>query len=197
MRASPKLLLLALATTALPASAYEQGDLIVRAGPALVSPDVSTDTGTAGIDVDNNVQLGIAAAYLFHPNVGVEVLAATPFEHDISLNGVDIGSTRHLPPTVSLQWYPLRHERVQPYLGVGINHTVFFEEASTLGRLDLDASTGLALEAGVDVMLNDRWLVNASVWKIDLNTDVSLNGAPLGELELAPWAGMIGAGMKF
>jgi outer membrane protein len=193
-----KLLLLSLAcATPLCAVAYDKGDTVLRIGPLLFAPDVSTDAGTAGFDVDDNVQLGLTATYMMHPNVGVELVAATPFYHDISLNGATIGSTKQLPPTAFLQWYPLAQERVQPFVGVGVNHTFFFDEKSGLGRVKLDDSTGIAFEAGVDVNLTDSLTVNATVWKLDVNTDVSLNGARLGELELDPFLAMIGIGMKF
>lgn len=198
MNLTHKTLLLTFAlATPLAASAYEQGDTVLRIGPLLFAPDVGTDAGTAGIDVDDNVQLGLTASYLVHPNVGVEIVAATPFYHDISLGGPTIGSTKHLPPTAFVQWYPMADARVQPFLGVGVNHTFFFDEKSGLGRLKLDDSTGIAFEAGVDVAINDQLSVNATVWKIDINTDVSLNGAPLGELELDPFVALVGVAMKF
>ncbi len=190
--------LLALATLAQPALAYEKNDVILRAGAAMVNPDVSNGTGLAGLDVDSGTQLGLTASWMLHPHIGVELLASTPFKHDITLNGSEIGSTRHLPPTVSLQWYPLSSASVQPYVGVGINHTVFFDVDNNLGvNLDLSDSTGLALEAGVDVKLGERLYLNAAVWKIDINTDVSINGAGQGELELDPLAAMLGLGYRF
>lgn len=194
-----KLSLLAVlaAATAAPAFAYDSGNTIIRVGPLLFAPDVSTDAGTAGLDVEDNVQLGLTATYMFHPNFGAELVAATPFYHDIEAGGATIGSTKHLPPTVFLQWYPNMNETVQPFLGVGVNHTVFFDEKSTLGDLSLDDSTGIGFEAGVDWKMSDSLTLNATVWKLDINTDVSVNGAPLGELELDPFLAMVGVGWSF
>lgn len=198
MNMTHKMLLLAMVcATPLTAVAYDKGDMVLRIGPLLFAPDVSTDAGTAGFDVDDNVQLGLTVTYMLHPNVGVELVAATPFYHDISLNGATIGSTKHLPPTAFVQWYPLARERVQPFVGVGVNHTFFFDEKSSLGQVTLDDSTGIAFEAGVDVNLTDALSVNATIWKLDIDTDVSLNGTRLGELELDPFLAMVGIAMKF
>ncbi|MCB1638885.1 MAG: hypothetical protein KDI15_08560, partial [Thiothrix sp.] len=84
--------------------AYEAGDIVVRFGAAHVDPagDGALD---GALDVDSNTQLGVSASYMLNANFGVAVLAATPFKHDITLNGTDIGSTKHLPPTVTAQYH--------------------------------------------------------------------------------------------
>lgn len=206
MRVMNNTLLVALACmAAAPAFGHEQGDIIVRAGPAQVSPDVSTDAATTGIDVDSNVQLGLTATYMLSPRFGVEILAATPFEHDITANGTTIGSTKQLPPTVSAQWFPMTNAKVQPYVGIGLNYTTFFSEAfnatgqaaTGATRLELTDSFGLALEAGMDVQITDKLLLNVAVWKVDINTDVEADGTKIGEVEIDPFAAMVGLGMKF
>lgn len=211
MKTLQKSLLIALAAASAPAFAYEAGDIIVRAGAVNVSPD-ATVTGAAlapfSLDVEDNTQLGLTATYMISPKIGVELLAATPFKHDIIANaagGAKIGDTEHLPPTVSLQFYPLDHATVQPYVGVGVNYTFFFQDdlnalgqtATGADELDLTNSLGLALSAGVDVKISDKLLVNAAVWKIDINTDVKLDGAKVGEVEIDPLGVMVGIGYKF
>lgn len=200
MKVLHKTLLLSLAVaTASPAFAYEAGDVIVRAGVVSVMPDTSTDAGTAGLDVEDNTQLGLTIDYLLTPHVGVELLGATPFEHDITAGGTTIGSVSHLPPTVTVQYFPLDSaSSVQPYVGAGLNYTKFWGEDNNLGVvLDVSDSVGLALEAGVDIKVADNIVVNASIWKIDINTDVSINGTKIGELEIDPLAAMIAVGYKF
>ena len=200
MKALQKTLLIAVAAAAsAPAFAYEKGDVLVRVGAAMVSPDVSTDAGLAPLqlDVDDNTQLGLTATYMLSPKLGVELLAATPFKHDITAGGAKVGQTKHLPPTVSAQFYPLSSPTVQPYVGVGLNYTFFFEDDTVLGDTELTDSFGLALEAGVDIKINDKVFVNASVWKIDINTDLKVNGAKAGEVELDPFAAMVAVGFKF
>lgn len=197
MKVLNKTLLLSLAIAAAsPAFAYEAGDIMLRVGAAQVTPDVSTDAVLAGIDVDDDTQLGLAATYMVTSKFGVEVLAATPFKHDITAGGTKVGSTKHLPPTVTAQFYPLDHATVQPYVGAGLNYTHFWGE--DLGGAGLTDSIGLALEAGVDIKVTDSVYINAAVWKIDINTDLeTAAGAKVGEIELDPLAAMVGVAFKY
>eukprot|EP00752_Nemacystus_decipiens_P017058 g15275.t1 len=172
-----------------------KGSILVRAGLANVSPDASSSAltldgvaiGSSEADVDDNTQLGLTFAYMFHDNFAVEVLASTPFKHDITaetgvlgLGEIDAGQTKHLPPTVSLLYYPNDNSsRFQPYVGAGVNYTLFFDETvdSELeavlgdGSLELDPSWGWSAQVGVDYMINDRMFINGSVWWIDIDTD--------------------------
>ncbi len=90
--------------------AHSEGDFIVRAGAAIVSPnDSSGDVlGSSALEfsVDSNTQLGLTLGYMFTDNISFEVLAATPFSHGISVNGVgEVAETKHLPPTFMVQYY--------------------------------------------------------------------------------------------
>lgn len=197
---SAALLASILAATAGQALAHEAGDVVVRAGIANVTPDVD-DSNVAGgaldLDVDSSAQIGLTATYFVTPSVGVQLLAATPFKHDIQAGGVEIGSTRQLPPTVTVQWYPNLSDKIHPYVGAGINHTFFFEDDSVVAELNLSSSTSWAVEAGLDIDLTEKLVLNLAVWKIDINTDVTLGGASAGELEIDPLAGMVALGYKF
>lgn len=180
--------------------AYEAGDVILRAGVASVQPDAKPH-GTLdalNVDVDNGTALGITASYMLSDEISVGLLVASPFKHDITSNGRKIGDTKQLPPTLSLQYMPaLDLGGFQPYVGVGINYTTFFEEDSTLGELKLDDSWGIAWQAGFDYQLQDQWLVNAAVWNIDLETDAKLNGTSVGSVDIDPWVYMVGVGYRF
>lgn len=200
MKVLHKTLLLSLAVAAAsPALAYEAGDVIVRAGAVMVQPETTNNTMLPGLDVDENTQLGLTLTYMLSPKVGVELLGATPFEHDITLSGTTIGSTKHLPPTVNLLFFPLdAGSAVQPYVGAGVNYTHFWGEENNLGLvIGLEDSFGLSVEAGVDVKVADNLVVNASVWKVDINTNVSVNGIQAGELEIDPLVAMVSVGYKF
>jgi outer membrane protein len=207
-------------------AAYEAGDFIVRAGYAAVDPRDSSDDlkvngakldGT-GVGVDGAAAVGITASYMITPHWGIEVLASTPFKHDITTKGLGglgvadgtrLGSAKHLPPTVSAQYYFLEsNSSWQPYAGIGINYTTFFSEDLTndaqaaLGadNLKLKDSIGLAGEIGLDWRVDERWLINASVWRAQIKSDASLNTA-LGkvktEVTINPWVYMLAVGYKF
>lgn len=197
----------ALSAASAGAMAYEAGDILVRAGVASVQPDVTDKVagGAFALDVDDNAQVGLNFVYMLTPQFGVELLAATPFKHDVTAGGTVIGETTHLPPTVTVQWYPKVSDSVQPFVGVGLNYTTFWDAklnatgkgATGADKLSLPYSTGLAMEAGVDVKVADNVFVSASVWKIDIDTEVRLDGVSAGELQIDPLAYMIGVGYKF
>lgn len=197
----------ALSAASASALAYEAGDVLVRVGMATAQPDVTDNVagGALKLDVDTNSRPGLNLVYMASSQIGIELLGAAPFEHTVTANGTAVGKTKHLPPTLTVQWYPKLSERVQPYMGVGINYTTFWDSnlnatgkaATGANKLSLPYSTGLALEAGVDIKVTDSVFVSASAWKLDIDTEVRLDGVSAGELEIDPIAYMIGVGYKF
>ena len=215
-----------LALVAGTALAYEPGDIVLRAGLAHVDPDSSSSAillngspapATADrVSVDSNTQLGLTGTYMFMPNFAVEVLAATPFSHTVTvdggaLDGADVADVKHLPPTVSVQYFPMASDSpIQPYVGLGLNYTLFFDEEldsgfeSTLGSggsIKLDDSIGLAFQAGVDYAITDELVLNASLWMVDIDTEADIkmdNGTTLTtDVEIDPLVFMLGVGFRF
>ncbi len=189
-------------TTSTQALAYGAGDFFTRLGVAKVAP--KSDNGsvvndTVAVDVQDDTRFAFTLGYRFHDKIGVELLAAEQFEHDINLDGQNLASTKHLPPTLTVQYYPLggTAASVQPYVGVGVNYTRFSSEQSVLGELNLDSSWGAAGQVGVDVLINDNWALNAAAWYIDIDTDASLNGDPIGKVEIDPLVVMGGISYRF
>jgi len=208
------------------AYAYEPGDFIVRAGAAHVQPnedsgevrlDGAKVSGTKGT-LNGDTQLGLTFAYMLTSHVGIELLAATPFNHTVSVKGLGPGldgklaDVKHLPPTLSLQYYPMEpSSRFQPYAGIGINYTTFFDEDLASNRksqgfsnLKLKDSVGLAAQLGMDYMITDNVLVNASVWYVDIDTKATVDGPSalaVGQtkvdVDIDPWVYMVGVGYKF
>lgn len=190
-----KYLQLTLVSTALLCSgAAVAGDWIVRGGVHHIEP--SSDNGqAAGMDLDigSNTRPSVSLTWMASDRVGVEVLGAVPFRHKIDLEGVgNVGSTRHLPPTVSVQYHFLPGAMIQPYASVGLNYTRFFHTRTTRAlsgsKLKLEDSWGLAGQVGVDIPLSERWLVGADVRHMDIDSDVKLDGAKVGKANIDPWA---------
>jgi len=195
------------ALSAAPALAYETGTWLVRGGVHYIDP--KSDNHDL-VQVEGAAMASFTVTYMFAPNFGVEVLGSLPFEHDIELadGGEKVGSTKHLPPTVSVVYYFLPDAPVQPYIGAGINYTLFFDE-DTSGPLrdadlSLDDSLGAAFVLGIDIPLQGDWFVNADVRYIDIETDgdVDLNDGEGGKLELEgididPWAFGLTVGYQF
>lgn len=186
---------LALAALALatPALAVEKGDWTFSVGAHVVAPKSGNGSlagGALDADVGNDWRPTITAEYFFSPNLGLEILAALPFEHDIKLNGVAAGSTKHLPPTVSLQYHFRNDSKVTPFVGAGVNYTAFFQEETTgplAGtELSLDSSWGLAGHAGVDIEIGESKWLRIDARYIDIDTDVKVDGAAVGTVNIDP-----------
>jgi outer membrane protein len=186
------------------AQAYQAGDMVLRAGAAGVMPTGESDAipalSNAKIEAQDAWSLGITFTYMATDNIGVGVLAAWPFEHDIDVvGGSEIASTKHLPPTVTLQYHFDSTSKLHPYVGAGFNYTTFFDEDINLpgASLSLDDSWGLAGELGLDYELENNWLVSGQVWYIDINTEASITGVPKFDVEIDPWVVMLSVGKKF
>ena len=171
------------------ATAFEPGDWLVRAGASYVNP-ASDNSDIVSVDSDTSITFNFS--YMMTDIWALELLAAVPFKHDIELlDGTKVGSTKHLPPTLSLQYHFRPTAQFQPYLGIGINYTNFFSEKTTgpLEGIDLDLgdSWGLAGQIGFDVLFNDDWFFNLDVRYIDIDTKASLDGVSIGKVEIDPW----------
>lgn len=223
----------ALATPAV-AGQLEGGDMLLKFGWAQVSPAGQPNTGFATVDgtpatalgedlvsVSDGQAAGISFTYMFNPIVGIEVLASTPFEHDIKAEngltglGLDkIGSTKHLPPTIQAQFFPLgdRDTAWQPYVGIGVNYTWFHDEkltneaeaglATTSSKFSLKDSVGIAASVGLDWYMTDNWILNASVMWVDINTEAEIKNTALGnveirDIEIDPWVYRVNIGYRF
>ncbi|MGE6480229.1 OmpW/AlkL family protein [Psychrobacter namhaensis] len=202
MKLQSLVLAAATALTMTTAFAVPAGTWSVAAGAHYVDP--KSDNGTVNVDgtdfsvdVDGDVRPTISGEYFIANNVGVELLAAIPFHHDITLtdnagNEVD-AKTQHLPPTLSLQYHFDGYDmpmNIKPFVGVGVNYTTFFKERVYLGNgndLELDDSVGVAGHIGVDIPFADTEAFRIDARYMDIKTDASLNGADLGEVDISPW----------
>ena len=185
--------------------AHEAGEFFIRAGTATVRPTEGSDNvlGSLGsFNVSNNTQLGLTFTYMATDNIGVELLAATPFRHKVGTGPTGTIATVHqLPPTLMAQWYfGDAQSKVRPYVGAGINYTTFFDEEGrgALAGTDVsvDSSWGMAGQVGLDMAINDRWFVNASAWLIDIDTDVHTAVGTINT-SIDPVAFMFGVGYRF
>jgi outer membrane protein len=200
MKVSKGLAVAALLSASSLASAHEAGDWLFRIGGSIVDPK---SNNSPIVSVDDGYSATFNFTYMYTDNLAVEVLAAWPFSHDIDLaeDGTRVGKTKHLPPTVSLQYHFLPESVFQPYVGVGVNYTYFFDE-KTVGPLEglklrLSDSWGFAGQVGFDFMLNEKWFLNVDARYIQIDTDAELAGSPLGKVDIDPWVYGAHVGFRF
>jgi len=209
------------------ALAHEPGDIIVRGGVMYISPDVDSSEVTVGgvtypgseVKISNAATLfNLSGTWMVTPHFGLELTLGGPYTYDLKTKGVNSPALRgnklaevtQQPITASAQLFFLpRDYRFQPYVGVGLNYTSFYDERFTRRqrregwrRLEIDDSWGLALQAGFDFMITDNWLVNASVWKLDVDTEAKGKNRRTGErlkfdVDTDPWMYFVGVGYRF
>lgn len=181
-------------------------------------------TDSTELSVNNNTQLGLTVDYRLNKNWTLELIAATPFTHDIhvkgsAVDGLRIGNTKHLPPTIVAQYHlDSGDSRFDPFIGLGVNYTNFFQERasseliSTLAALNvtdandkvelkLKDSWGLAIQAGINIRLAEQWSAHLMFSKMDIDTQgrVLVNSGTVQSVDVSidPYVWMLGARYSF
>lgn len=192
------LALLASVALGAPAFAQSAGEMTLGLGLGFVNPKSDNGTVAGGATViDSNARPTVTFEYFIRDNLGVELLAALPFKHDINVGGAKAGVTKHLPPTLSLNYHFPTGGAITPFVGLGVNYTVFFEDRSPLGDLKIDNSWGLAAHLGMDYAISEKGAVRMDLRYIDIDSDVKLNGAKVGRVEVDPLVAGVSYVMKF
>jgi outer membrane protein len=195
----------------------EKGDFVVRARVTHVSPDESSNLynqtlSSTGVDlgsgahltVDSNTIPEIDFSYYITKNIAAELILALGTRHDVDISGggapQKLGSVNLLPPTLTAQWHFNPDQTYDPYAGAGLSYVRAMDRGlnSSLGAIHIDRNMwGPAIQAGLDINLQDKWLVNFDVKKIWFNTDVFLGAAKIDSLDIDPWVLSFGVGKKF
>lgn len=200
---------LSLATPAWASGDFSAGDFMIRARALGVVPQESSSVNVGGTvqgeaKVSNMAVPELDFTYFITSNIAMELIAAvTP--HDVKAVGsaaganVDVGSAWLLPPTLTLQYHFTDFSMAKPYIGAGINYTHFFnEDAGSLNTVKYKDSFGGALQAGVDIPVQDNWYVNIDVKKVFINTTAKFNGGAVrADVDIDPWLIGVGVGYKF
>jgi outer membrane protein len=207
---------LAVVTAAAPAAA-KQGDVLIRVRAVMVSPNESSGPVLpsfpgASVGVSNSFAPEIDFTYMATDHIGAELIVATT-KHNIDGRGTlesvgKLASTWVLPPTLTLQYHFLPEAKVRPYVGAGINWSIFYSDNASdqlkaaVGPTDvsLSNSVGWALQAGVDFDLSEKVFLNLDVKYIDMSTTATLTSGALVnrvDVDINPLVFGVGLGMRF
>lgn len=186
-----------LGALAVPLAAHaQQSPWLVRARAVNLDSADKDNTGL-GLSINDKVIPEIDVTYFFSPNVSAELVLTYPQKHDVSASGTQIGSLKHLPPTLTAQYRFTGLGGFTPYIGAGINYTRFSSVQLPAG-VDIDrSSVGAALQLGVDIPLTAQLSLNVDVKKLQIRTDVSAGGTGLGEFRVDPVLVGVGLGWRF
>lgn len=148
--------------------------------------------------VGENARPIVTFEYFLRDNLGIEVLGALPFKHNISLGDLgQVGQTKHLPPTISINWHIPTQTAFTPFIGLGLNYTKFFEESSKVGALKIKDSFGLAATLGVDYALSKTTSLRADLRYINIDSKVMLDGNYIGKVKIDPVVTSVSYVIKF
>jgi outer membrane protein len=194
------MLSVALMAASVPACA-DQGDILARVRAISIEPDASAGgtLSTIGTGVNNAIVPELDFVYMARKNIGIELILATS-RHQVTSGSGALGGVNVLPPTLLLQYYFNAAGKVRPYVGAGLNYTLFYNDGLHAGSTPVSinhSSFGPALQAGVDVQVARNLFVNFDVKKIWMRTSASADGAPLGSLQINPVVIGVGVGMRF
>lgn len=182
--------------------AAQESPWMVRARAVQLDMKNSGNTATtSALTVDDKTIPEVDITYFFNKNIAAELILTVPQKQHVYLNGADLGTFKHLPPTLTIQYHFTNFNGYKPYVGAGVNLTKIGKESIKVTnpndtQLD-NTSTGLALQAGVDIPLTKQVFLNFDVKKVQLKSDVYVGGANVGTLKLNPVLVGVGVGYRF
>lgn len=197
-----RLATLAAAALALQPAFADEGPLMVRVR-ALHLDSANKDSTSLGLSINNKTFPEVDFSYFLTPNIAAELVLTYPQKQRIYSNGTEIGSLKHLPPTLTLQYHFNPSGAVRPYVGAGINYTNFssveFAPAvvTALQPSIKRNSWGLAWQVGADVEITKGTYLNFDLKKVKLGTTVYSAGTSAGKFKVDPVLASVGLGWRF
>ena len=162
----------------------------------------NVDSTGLGLTVNDKTIPQVDISYFFSKNIAAELILTVPQKQHVYSNGADLGTFKHLPPTLTVQYHFTDFTGYKPYVGAGLNYTQITAEKISAGggtnNVTLsDKSIGGALQAGVDIPLTKQVSLNIDVKKVYLKTHVYVGGSDVGTLKLDPVLFGMGIGYRF
>jgi outer membrane protein len=208
-----------IAGLAVPAQAQQRGDVLVRLRGIYVSPTESSSGirpafPTERVSVGDSAAPEVDVTWMAADHIGFELIAATTRHSTSGISGTTgaigrLARTWVLPPTLTAQYHPIVDGPVRPYVGAGINYTIFYSEDASdaleaaVGptRVHMSDSVGWAVQAGVDVDIGHNFFLNADVKYVDMDTTARLDTTAAGtqrvRVSIDPLIFGLGIGTRF
>jgi outer membrane protein len=169
---------------------------------AAVPPSSSYDLSGSDVKVSTSVVPELDFSYFFTKNIAAELILGTT-HHNVKLDSktasTKLGKVWALPPTLSLQ-YHFNGAKFNPYLGVGINYTIFYGVKDDAAELSYKNKAGFSTQAGFDYQISKKFFLNVDIKKLFLKTDVTVKGTPstvLSDVKIDPFIFGVGIGTRF
>lgn len=194
-----KLTLLALlgaGLAALAPSVHAASPWSVRVAATYLETVDHTSRSAVPVTIEDKLIPEFDIGYAFNEHWSADLVLTVPQEHDVKSGGAQLGTFKHLPPTLLAKYTFGTFCGFTPYVGAGVNLTLIFDD--DMGALKLDNySVGPAGQVGFDYKLNERWALNADVKKAVIRTDVTGPAGKLTEARLDPWLYSLGLRYQF
>jgi outer membrane protein len=206
MRRSLKLIALGLGLCAgFPVLAQQEGSWLVRARAVYLDFDNGQSSGLkqalGGIKVEADSRWipEVDITYFFTPNIAAELVLTYPQKIDIDIGNIGKGTIKALPPSLLAQYHFTNFGAFKPYVGAGLNYTIFSKRSNILNH---DASVskdsfGLVGQLGFDYSFSKNWSLNVDAKSVQMDTDVKVGGTKIGSIDLNPWLIGVGVGYRF
>lgn len=189
--------LVLLASGAAIAQDFTAGSMLVRARAVHLNSANKDSTGL-NLSINNKTLPEVDFTYFFSPNLAAELVLTVPQKQRVYAGATQIGTLKHLPPSLTLQYHFNHSSGIKPYMGAGLNYTRFSSVELLGGGADLKRnSVGLAFQAGVDFPLSKNLYLNVDVKKAYIKTDVIAGGTNIGTFKVDPVLVGVGLGWRF
>jgi outer membrane protein len=177
---------------------------MIRARLINMAPDEESTTSLANthVSADSAYAPELDISYFFTDHIAAELIAGTT-QHSLRTKGatdLDLGDVWALPPTINLQYHFNPFGQFRPYAGAGLGYIIWYgEDHYGAGVTDVEYKNGMAysLQAGLDIAIDDHWVMNMDVKKIFHNVDAVVNNGATADVDLDPWVTGVGIGYRF
>lgn len=182
----------------------DEGSLLVRARAVYVDFDNGQKDGlplggATKVEADSRWIPEVDFSYFLTKNIAAELVLTYPQNIDIMVGGAKAGTIKALPPSLLVQYHFTELGAFKPYIGAGVNYTIFSKRSNILGgAAEVERSSfGLVGQLGFDYMIDKKWSINVDVKYVQMDTDVKVGGNKVGNVELNPITAGVGVGYRF